>query len=260
MDTHPWYGAGQGTSNACPWWIVQSDHFISAYKTQVKPWVMQHPNGLPILEQAIDTFIDDTTLITRGQPQTIQMMLTQIVQENLLHWHHLLQASGGCLNPQKCSTSTFQWNYDDKGTAILTPPQDQPAQQLVIPDKYKQPYTLYQNHPNKAVWLLGVQIAMDRNYKKELGIFIQRNNRYTQALQHCRLTHHKAEIVYKQCYLPMVSYPLPATNIPPDLLDRHQAKATTAFLAKMGYCCTMPRALVYAPKGNWRPGIPTPRP
>jgi len=84
--------------------------------------------------------------------------------------------------------------------------------------------------------------------QEELGMLVQCNNRYTQALQHCWLTYQEAEIIYKQCYLPIVSYPLPATNIPPELLHCHQTKATTAFLAKMGYHHTMPRAVVYAPK------------
>jgi len=63
---HPWYRAGQGTGDACLQWIVQSDNLIEAYKTQVHLWVMQHPTGVPTIEQAIDTFIDDTTLITGG--------------------------------------------------------------------------------------------------------------------------------------------------------------------------------------------------
>ncbi len=247
-DTNPWYGAGQGTGDACPRWIVQSDNLIGAYKTQVKPWIMNHPTGLPALEQAIDAFIDDTTLIIGGRPPSIRMTLTQTAQENLLHWHHLLRASGGRLNPQKCSMSSFQWNYDEDGTATIQPPQQKPTQQLTIPDKNDKTYTLTQNRPDEAVRLLGVQIAMDGNYKVELGLFVQRNNRYVQALQQCNLTNREAGIVYKQCYLPMVSYPLPATNIPPDLLHRHQAKATTVFLAKMGYRRTMPRAVVYAPK------------
>ncbi len=247
-DTHPWYGAGQGTGDACPRWIVQSDNLISAYKTQVQPWVMQHPTGLPAIEQAIDAFIDDTTLITGGRRKSVRLTLTQTAQENLMHWHHLLRASRGRLNPQKCSMSTFQWSYNEEGTATLTELQAKPTQQLSIPDKNGQPHTLHQNNPDKAVRLLGVQIAMDRNYKVELGTYVQRNQRYVQALQQCNLSHREASIVYKQCYLPTVSYPLPATNIPPDLLHRHQAKATTTFLAKMGYRRTMPRAVVYAPK------------
>jgi len=143
----------------------------------VKPWVMTHPNGLPAIEQAIDAFIDDTTLITGGRSTTVKMTIMQTAQENLLHWHHLLRASGGRLNPQKCSTSMFHWTYNEEGTAsTITLPQNQTFQQLVIPDKNNMPHTLTQNNPSKAVQLLGVQIAMDSNYKKELGMFVQRNN------------------------------------------------------------------------------------
>jgi len=247
-DTHPWYGAGQGTGDACPWWIVQSDNLISTYKTLVKPWAMHQPNGTLAIEQAIDAFIDNTTLIIGGQLQSVWMTITQTAQENLLHWHHLLWASSSWLNPQKCSTSSFQWKYDNNGTAALESPQPIPSQQISIPDKTDQPHTLQQNNLEDAVWLLGVQIAMDSNYKAELGVHIQCNQWYVQALQQCSLNHHEAGIVYKQCYLPMVSYPLPATNIPPDLLHWHQAKATTVFLAKMGYQWTMPQVVVYAPK------------
>jgi len=30
-------------------------------------WIMQHPDGSPAIKQAIDAFIDDTTLITGGR-------------------------------------------------------------------------------------------------------------------------------------------------------------------------------------------------
>jgi len=111
-----------------------------------------------------------------------------------------------------------------------------------------------QNDPSEAVHLLGIQIAMDRNYKMELGIYIQQNQWYVQVLQQCNLSHQEASIVYKQCYLPTMSYLLPATTIPLDLLHCHQAKATTAFLAKMGYQWTMPHAVVYS-QGHWRLGF-----
>jgi len=121
-ETNPWYGAGQGMGDACPRWIVQSDHLISAYKTQVQPWIMQNPDSTPAIEQAIDAFIDNTTLITGGQTKSVWLTLMQTAQENLLHWHHLLRASGGWLNPQKCSMSSFQWKYNDPPRTIRTNP------------------------------------------------------------------------------------------------------------------------------------------
>jgi len=52
--------------------------------------------------------------------------------------------------------------------------------------------------------------------------------------------------VYLQCYLPTLSYPLPATSIPPIKLYQIQSKATAAFLSRMGYPRMFPRAVAYA--------------
>jgi len=43
-------------------------------------------------------------------------------------------------------------------------------------------------------------------------------------------------------------YQLPALAIPPDKLHDAQSSTTTAFLSKMGYTCTFPQAVIYAPK------------
>jgi len=40
--------------------------------------------------------------------------------------------------------SSFQWSYNEDSTATITPPQTQTLQQLYIPDKSSQPYTLQQ--------------------------------------------------------------------------------------------------------------------
>jgi len=53
-------------------------------------------------------------------------------------------------------------------------------------------------------------------------------------------------VIYKQCYLPMVSYPLPATTMLPNQLYKLQSLETTTFLNKMGYPQTCPRAIMYA--------------
>jgi len=93
--------------------------------------------------------------------------------------------------------------------------------------------TLHQNTPDEAVQLLGIQIAMDGNYTKELGVYMQRNHQYVQALQECNLSQLEAGIMHKQCYLLTVFYPLPATNIPPDLLHT-PSQSNYCFLGKNG--------------------------
>jgi len=58
--------------------------------------------------------------------------------------------------------------------------------------------------------------------------------------------HHEICTIYKQNYLPTVSYPLPATHIPSQHLYEAQSSATTVFLMKLGYPRTFPRSVVYA--------------
>jgi len=58
--------------------------------------------------------------------------------------------------------------------------------------------------------------------------------------------HKEIRTIYKQCYLPTMSYPLPVTHIPPQQLYTAQSSATTVFLTKLGYPRMFPRSMVYA--------------
>jgi len=44
-------------------------------------------------------------------------------------------------------------------------------------------------------------------------MYQQRHNNYTKLLQQCPFLQANIQVIYKQCYLPTVSYPLPATSI-----------------------------------------------
>jgi len=63
----PWYGAGQGASNACLCWIAQANSMIIAYESLATPWVLSAPNHSKHFVQLIDAFIDDTSLISAAQ-------------------------------------------------------------------------------------------------------------------------------------------------------------------------------------------------
>jgi len=51
---------------------------------------------------------------------------------------------------------------------------------------------------------------MDGNHKVELSLFWKQTNTGVQLLQQCPLTQHEAMVVYLQCCIPSLSYPLPA--------------------------------------------------
>jgi len=162
-------------------------------------------------------------------------------------WQGLIQASGGTLNPEKCSWTPFLWQYDQLGNAHLVQPLDTPAYQITASDWTGKRHTLLRNAPDKAVRLLGVHIAANGNYNTELNVLKEHQAHYSAFLQRTPLTRREARVIYRQCYLPKVTYPLPATTIPPDKLYQTQLRVTTQFLNKMGYPAHLPRAVVYAP-------------
>jgi len=90
-----------------------------------------------------------------------------------------------------------------------------------------------------------VHIAADRNYTTELNVLKQRQAQYSDFLQRMPLTRQEVRVIYCQCYVPKVTYPLPATNIPPDKLYQMQLRVTAQFLNKMGYPIHIPQAIVY---------------
>jgi len=78
----------------------------------------------------------------------------------------------------------------------------------------------------------------------------ERNEKFIQMLVHSHFTRQETRTIYRQCYLPTVTYPLPATTMPVAHIQKSQKQVTTAFLLKMGYPQTFPRAVVFAPHSN----------
>jgi len=96
---------------------------------------------------------------------------------------------------------------------------------------------------------------MNGNWKKELTVLITQNQKYLQVLTKCSLSRHKVKVIYWQCYLPAVTYPLPAAVIPPEKINEEQKPITATFLAKMGYPWTFLQAVAYAPKSHGGIGL-----
>ncbi len=246
-DEHPWYGAGQGTGDAAPRWVVLSNSLINAYHAEAGVWHLPDPISTKSVPMGIDAYMDDTNQVMGEDCITLDPILPE-AQRNIDLWQGLIQASGGTLNPTKCSWTPFQWEFDKLGNARLVEPPDQPKYHITAMDRDGHRHTLVRNTPQTAVRLLGVQIAADGNYTTEYSTLQKRQAQYSVFLQRTPMTRREAGVIYRQCYLPKVTYPLPATTIPPDKLYQSQLRVTSQFLNKMGYPITFPRAVVYAPR------------
>jgi len=243
--TDPWYGAGQGAGDACPRWIVQANSITLAYLTKAKMWQLTSPDTTDSIQQGLDMFVDDTDLMSVATAKQSTYVPIKTAQDNLTLWNDILQASGGELNPSKCVWFHFFWRPDSRGMLHLTMPlATTPPIMLAVHND--PPVLIKRLEPSKAHRYLGVQITANGDYRTELQLFQQRNARFIGLLHQCPFPHRDVTVIYKQCYLPTVSYPLPATFMPVAKVYKIQSPATSVFFSKMGYPCTFPRAVVYA--------------
>jgi len=167
---HPWYGAGQGTSDAAIQWTILLHALITAYQSEATSWPIKSVIRDMLLVLGIDTFVDDTNMI-HGAPGTASFSeLIEVVQQNLDIWQGLLRASGGVFNAKKCSWTPFIWSYNKYGHACLMPLDDTSPFNIHTQDMNGDTHTLKINQPNEAIHLLGVHIAADGCYGKELSV------------------------------------------------------------------------------------------
>ena len=88
---------------------------------------------------------------------------------------------------------------------------------------------------------------MDGNSKKQAKVLRDKSELYAQVVQLCALSRFDAHTLYFSVYCQSIGYPLAATSVPVKVLLEAQKPAVNAFLSKMGYNCTTPRAVVFAP-------------
>jgi len=188
-----------------------------------------------LITLGIDAFVDNTNMIHGNDGNADISDILKIMQNNFHIWQDLLHASSGTLNPPKCSWTPFLWEFNHLGHAKLIPIPENPQKQIYTSDLDGKSHTLQINKPSDVVRLLGVHITADGTYAKELSILKQKQQKYVQFLLQMPLSKQEACVLYKQCYLPTVTYPLPATNMPPEQIYATQKTATSLFLTRMGY-------------------------
>ena len=100
---------------------------------------------------------------------------------------------------------------------------------------------------------LGVHLQPDGNQSHQFQYLLAKSNKFSKALYSCPIRKSSILDAYHVCYLPAITYSLPATSLTYKQLDKIQRKATTTFLNRMGFNQHFPRAVSYAPK--WFGGL-----
>jgi len=244
FEQSPWYGAEQGAADAALQYIVLSNTLIDAFHKRFCPWAVPEPTATIEVLKSLKAFIDDVAMSVYTDSSSFDS-LVQCTQEQVQWWNGLIRATGGALNPNKCCCMVYTWAPDKFGILRPNPPPpaattiavvDQPNSPLIpvlSPTERTQYLGIYLNQ-------LGTATPMEGHlWKKALW--------YTTALQHTPMTRREAGVLYCSCFLPALTYPLPATSLSPQFLDCIHRLSTSSILNKMGFHRNLLRSLVFAP-------------
>jgi len=160
-------------------------------------------------------------------------------------WENLVQVTGGELNPTKCCGLLYHWAPDKHGVLRLQPP-NVPTDFLHLdhPDG-PQPFPITPLH--EGIWYLGIYFSMNRSTKPMEAHLWKKALIYTAAFHRTSMSRCKAIVLYRSCFLPALTYPLPAVWLPDRFFTKVHCLSTSTILNKMGFHRNLPWCLVFAP-------------
>jgi len=252
-EQHPWHGAGQGAADAALRYIVLSDTLIDAYHAKVAPTLMHDPTQLLAVIRSLKAFIDDVVLHAKANHDGNINDLMSTAQNNLRWWNQLVQVTGGSLNPKKCCGMLYQWEPDSKGILRLCKHDEVQHTLSLSDDTNAHPIPILP--PTEGTRYLGIYLTTDRNTTPMERNLWAKTLLYTQAFQRTPMNHREAGVLYRSCFLPAITYPLPATWLPDRFFEKMHQHSTSTILNKMGYHRTLPRTLVFAPRAMGGVGL-----
>jgi len=230
FDQHPWYGTGQGTTDAAIWYIALSDLLIDAYHSKIQPWIIQDPMLTLVIVKSMKAFIDDIAMLVNGATSTLEQM-TLRVQTQLQWWTQLIQASGGALNPQKYCCALYHWRPDTSGICRLTTVDPENTNITLCNIRLQQ--TIHVLKLDEGTQYLDLYMTQSGNTKPMQDHVWHKALLYTKAFQWTHISRHEASILYCSCFLPALTYLFPAMALPVQFLERLHKLLTFTILNKM---------------------------
>lgn len=122
-STTPIHGTGQGSCSSPALWLLISSILMDCLANLGGGMSIKDVNNKSI-RQWIDGFVDDTSLFVNlakigSDPNDIRSLQLHM-QQDLITWMELLEASGGKLELSKCFYYILSWKFDDEGVATPT--------------------------------------------------------------------------------------------------------------------------------------------
>jgi len=238
FEQHPWHGAGQGAADAALRYIALLDSLIDAYHSKIQPWVIKDPTLTIVIVKSMKAFIDNVAMSISGDASTTEQLI-QRAQTQLQWWTQLIQASGGALNPQKCCCALYTWALDTSGI-ILRFSTDDPRNIQITPCIQQPEKHIQVLKPNEGTHYLGIYVTRTGSTQPMQDQIWSKAILYTKAFQRTHMSRREASVLYRACFLPALTYSLPAMHLPDTFLEQLHKLSTLTILNKMGYHRKLP--------------------
>ena len=249
-DTTPIHGTGQGSCASPAIWLTISSILMDCLSELAGGMTMINVTNEQELIQWINGFVDDTSLFCNMNLASNDInILKSKMQNDMIIWQELLEASGGKLELSKCFYYILTWSYDKDGNAIADniEHQRQYTSQIEIPSFESNMKTkIEQKEPSESHKTLGCYKTMTGCEVDEIKYLKEKATRFGQQAKHANLSRKQARMAYTGMFIPSLKYGLPSCSISKKDIDDIQQYPVEVFLSKMGYEKRFPRAIAFA--------------
>jgi exonuclease III len=247
----PIYGTGQGSGNSPAIWCFVSSTLFDCYDEQAYAAHYADPTRNLEVQLGMTGFVDDCggqVTERSGDAVDERERLRSKVEHNAQSWTNLLSASGGALELTKCSCHMIQWQFTNQGSPVLVPSNSSNPLQVNVTDPHtKIHHQVQMLSPYAAHKTLGHYKEPAGTQNPQFQALKKKSDTITEFLWEHRLSRKEAWTYYYACYLPAVTYPLPASSMTEQQLTTVQRKALSIIVARCGYNRNTKKEILFGP-------------
>jgi len=189
-------------------------------------------------------FVDDTDLIVTDDTNNAQKV-SQKMQDSLLLWHGLLQATGGDLVPDKCFWYLIDFKWERGQWRYIQ--WDESAWPLRIHRENGTSVVIPRLATSEAHRTLGVRLAPDGNNLAEFAHLKEEALQWKNHMVSAKLTRSAADFGIRQVLLPKLCYPLVAMTFTESQCNEILKPVLQQGLPLLGVNQNFPRAVAHGP-------------
>jgi len=244
---HPIYGTGQGSGNSPFIWCLISSLLFDCFKSDCLGASYCTPDHSTYLKIGMIGFVDDTNGQINDFLEPKPLLHTTIIQraeQDVVLWKSLLEATGGALEPPKCSFHLIRWTFRPDFTPVISNKAEN-AQSFVT----SQPTLSEFKHlkVDEAHKTLGTYQTPNSNQRTQLIQLLDKATKFRDTIIKYPMSRKEAITFYHSIYIPSITYPLATTFFSEKTLTKLQRKVDYPLTTKFGLNRNTAKAILYGP-------------